>query len=480
MVYEGKHAKRGSANGAGSHDGACGPDDDHVTPRQASEAMPLPDVTFDSLEEEESQHGDDSHAQMQRLLGSIHLQGIHPQVVRQADEAEPLPDIAADSLEEEESQDGLGSHLRMQHLLGSIHLQGVRLRSPIYFEGSQRLRTTSVRETPSADRQDAAPRQDNAASQEEEAAPQEDAVQKEDDAAPQEDDMLRDDTVILVAVERPPRDGYPEAGVGEEARPSKLGAGHPGLDSIAQRPYHGGLVFRGHRDCGHVSVGMRKPVSRDRLQSTIILCGCACHAACPLADQAPVPLTVWQQLCTCPGGERYRVWKEDPGEPWPGSKEAREESQRKNRRRAEARRQAFEAARDAAHGKTRDQVRDLYIAGLRARGQEVPPGRLLEAELEFLTGHLLRALWKMKIWKQVWEPLRSMSVPTRTRTSFSFTMDAHPFRLCSVGRRLTAADDAHQRAVKPQFTRHIRRYGNHCRKFELAWADRARGRCRRG
>jgi hypothetical protein len=190
MVYEGKHAKRGSANGAGNHDGAYGPDD-HATPRQASEAMPLPDVTFDSLEEEESQHGDDSHGQVQRLLSSIHLQGIHPQIVRQADEAEPLPDIAADSLEEEESQDGLGSHLRMQHLLGSIHLQGIRWQSPIYFEGSQRLRTTSVRETSSADHQDAAPRQGNAASQEEE-------------AAPPEDDMLRDDTVILVAVEKPP------------------------------------------------------------------------------------------------------------------------------------------------------------------------------------------------------------------------------------------------------------------------------------
>ena len=219
MVYEGKHAKRESANGEGNHNGAYGPDDDDATPRQASEAVPLEDITFDSLEEEESQHGDDSYAQMQRLLGSIHLQGIRPQVVRQADEAEPLPDIAPDSLEEEESQDGLGSHLGMQRLLGSIALQGIRLQSPIYFEGSQRVRTTSVRETSSADYQDAASQQDNAASREEEAAPQEDAVQVEDDGAPQEGDMLRDDTVILVTVETPPRDGDPEAGVGEEARP---------------------------------------------------------------------------------------------------------------------------------------------------------------------------------------------------------------------------------------------------------------------
>jgi hypothetical protein len=196
MVYEGKHAKREAA--AGNHDGAYGLDDTHTAPQQPGEAMPMPDITLDSLEEEESQDGDGSYERMQHLLGSIHLQSVHSQVIRPADEAEPLPDIAGDSLEEEESQDGDGSYERMQHLFGSIHLQGIRLQSPIYFEGSQRLRTTSVQETSSANHQDAA-------------APRE-------DAAPQDDDMLRDDTVILVAVERPPRDGYPEAGVGEEAR----------------------------------------------------------------------------------------------------------------------------------------------------------------------------------------------------------------------------------------------------------------------
>jgi hypothetical protein len=161
----------------------------------------MPDITLDSLEEEESQDGDGSYERMQHLLGSIALQSNHSQVVRQADEAEPLPDIAGDSLEEEESQDGDGSYERMQRLLGSIALQGIRLQSPIYFEGSQRLRTTSVQEASSAGHQDAAPPQENAASQ------AEDATSQEDDAAPRDDDMPRDDTVILVAVERPPQDG---------------------------------------------------------------------------------------------------------------------------------------------------------------------------------------------------------------------------------------------------------------------------------
>lgn len=41
----------------------------------------------------------------------------------------------------------------------------------------------------------------------------------------------------------------------------------------------------------------------------------------------------------------------------------------------EARKQARHAAQEAARGKTRAELRDLYIAELRARGQQVPPER---------------------------------------------------------------------------------------------------------
>lgn len=71
------------------------------------------------------------------------------------------------------------------------------------------------------------------------------------------------------------------------------------------------------------------PLSADRLQSTVVLCECDCHASRPLAGRAPVSLTVWQQLCACPGGGRHRAWKEDMKEPWPGAGEAREETRRK-------------------------------------------------------------------------------------------------------------------------------------------------------
>jgi hypothetical protein len=142
-----------------------------------------------------------------------------------------------------------------------------------------------------------------------------------------------------------------------------------------------------------VSRGVRSRPSPDRLKSIIVLCRCSCHAACPLAGQMPVPLTVWQQACPCPGGERQRVWQEDPDEPWPGYREAREREERKRQEDRAARQQAFQAA---AAGKTRGGLRDRYISELRARGQEVPPGPDLDVELELLSGHAWRALWKMR------------------------------------------------------------------------------------
>jgi hypothetical protein len=109
----------------------------------------------------------------------------------------------------------------------------------------------------------------------------------------------------------------------------------------------------------------------------------------------PVPLTVWQQLCACPGAEKQRAWKEDPDEPWPGAREYRERQQRRSQERREAHRQAFRAARDAAPGKSRDEIKDLYIAELRAHGQEIPPEPILEADIDLLTGHPLRGLGRM-------------------------------------------------------------------------------------
>lgn len=101
----------------------------------------------------------------------------------------------------------------------------------------------------------------------------------------------------------------------------------------------------------------------------------------------PVPLTVWQQLCWCPGADAQRQWKDDPDEPVPGFKESRENHEREWRERREAHRQAFRAAQAAADGKTREQVRELYLAELRVRGLEASRDAILEATVDLLTGH---------------------------------------------------------------------------------------------
>lgn len=109
-------------------------------------------------------------------------------------------------------------------------------------------------------------------------------------------------------------------------------------------------------------------------------------------------LTVWYQLCPCPGAEKQRAWKEDPDEPWPGAKEAWEKEQRKSQERREACRYARKATRVAAVGKTRDEVRDLFISELKTREPEIPPEPFLEARVDLLlTGHPRRGF--LRVWK---------------------------------------------------------------------------------
>jgi hypothetical protein len=56
------------------------------------------------------------------------------------------------------------------------------------------------------------------------------------------------------------------------------------------------------------------------------------------------------------------------------------------RRRSQTRREAFDAAKAQAAGKTREQIRDLYAAELRSRRLEMPPGEILDAEMDAITG----------------------------------------------------------------------------------------------
>jgi hypothetical protein len=67
----------------------------------------------------------------------------------------------------------------------------------------------------------------------------------------------------------------------------------------------------------------------------------------------------------------------------PGLDEIRERQQRDSK----ARREAFLAARRAATGKSRDEIRELYVAELRSRGLEPPSEPFLAATVEHIAGN---------------------------------------------------------------------------------------------
>ena len=154
-----------------------------------------------------------------------------------------------------------------------------------------------------------------------------------------------------------------------------------------------------HQACGHVSAAI--PGARPRREATILLCRCACHEACPLARRKldGVPVTVWRQRCTCPGAEQARTTQRDPCELLPGFEEFRETLEREAQQRSEASKDALQAARTAAPGKTRDEIRELFAAELRARGLKVPPDRLLEVAVDMITGEPRTGLGKL--WRTV-------------------------------------------------------------------------------
>jgi hypothetical protein len=119
------------------------------------------------------------------------------------------------------------------------------------------------------------------------------------------------------------------------------------------------------------------------------VCRCDCHSTCLLTGRGPfVSRAIWDGLCACPGaelaadrldaaqrdgpdyGDFARQWHErrekhaQAGDPW--------------QRRA-AKQEAFEAARTASTGKTRVQIREIYVSELQARGLTVPSDLILDA-----------------------------------------------------------------------------------------------------
>lgn len=98
-----------------------------------------------------------------------------------------------------------------------------------------------------------------------------------------------------------------------------------------------------------------------------------------------VAFNVWRESCTCPGAEQERIRLDEAGIDYPGFRAQWEQ----HRRDSEAAREVFQAVRAVARGKTRDEVRELYVAELRARGLTVPPEEALEAIVDWIRGNPL-------------------------------------------------------------------------------------------
>jgi hypothetical protein len=148
-----------------------------------------------------------------------------------------------------------------------------------------------------------------------------------------------------------------------------------------------------HGECPHfASMGAGLNPRRLRLEFGAGLCPCSCHSSCPATPagkRMTVPFKVWRESCTCPGAhaERHRLDEAGLSDP-PDFDELREEA----RRRSRARREAFEATRARSAGKSQEEIREMYVAELRARGLKVPGDPVLEAVADRITGNPLPAI----------------------------------------------------------------------------------------
>lgn len=148
-----------------------------------------------------------------------------------------------------------------------------------------------------------------------------------------------------------------------------------------------------HGDCPHLaSMGGGLNPRRLRLEFGAGLCPCSCHSSCsatPAGKRLTVPFKVWRESCTCPGAdaERHRLDEAGIGDP-PDFGEQWEEA----RRRSRARTEAFESARVRAAGRDREEIREIYVAELRARGLKVPADPVLDAVADRINGNPLPAV----------------------------------------------------------------------------------------
>jgi hypothetical protein len=126
-----------------------------------------------------------------------------------------------------------------------------------------------------------------------------------------------------------------------------------------------------HDECPHLDgfvTGLNP--RRLRFESGAGLCKCDCHSSCTVTSSNRVAVSVktWRECCTCPGAAAERVRRQE----------------------LESALDAAQAVREIAAGKSREQIKDLYLAELRGRGLTIPED-FLDAQVDALAGNL----WKL-------------------------------------------------------------------------------------
>lgn len=156
-----------------------------------------------------------------------------------------------------------------------------------------------------------------------------------------------------------------------------------------------------HGDCAHLMYGVGGGLNprRLRLEVGAGVCKCECHSSCPVtSNRITVSAQAWRESCICPGAEAERIRHDQAGIEFPDFDELRARSRQEH----QSSREAFQAVRARAAGKSREEVKALYIAELRSRDLDIPQGEVLDALVEALTGNHVRliglsvsGLWKL-------------------------------------------------------------------------------------
>jgi hypothetical protein len=150
-------------------------------------------------------------------------------------------------------------------------------------------------------------------------------------------------------------------------------------------------------------------------------------------------MKAWYTSCTCPGAEVARQRLDDAGIKVRDFAEMREERQRRSR----AGKEAVAATRARAAGKSREEIREIYIAELHARNLKVPAEAVLDAAVDHITGNPLPAI------RVLGEACCRWARDSTTFPAYSGAASKEPKR------RQVPRSPCNQRAISPGYERYL-------------------------